>query len=1309
MLPRSFLPSLLAALSFLVQAASAGTWSTTPWTGDASTGFGPSRTLWAYHFGSPDTATVNKVSVSGLNTISPAASGRFSMTGNGAILNNDTNELVSLGGNGSATMGRDFLYGGSPVTITLEGLSAGSRYVFSIFTCGWDTGETRISDLSSEGDTTSFDVSGLGNDKGRRLDYDFTATAAIRTITVLPQTVRTFHFYAVALQRPLVTVTSTADDGPGSLRQAVLDAPAGGLIDFAPALANQTVTLTASRILLEKSVTIDGGSAPGLKISGNNHSRIFRVGTINQHILVGLLNMTFRDGMVPATEGGGGAIIVENASLAVANCTFAGNTADRGGAIHAGVGGSPDAACILANCTFTGNTARIAGGAVSNAERTTQLIHCTISGNTAPVGGGILSKEDGMVELRASIVHGNANGDLELVTDSVISFQSSGGNILGTGEGLSVFQTEGSTNLINSDPLLMPLRNYGGPVQTMLPQGGSPAINRLSAVTFDIDARGYAREFQVDSGAIERGPVMTVANPDDAGAGSLRDTLAAVTVPDTRIQFAPALSGQAITLASALTLPAGGNMEFDASTLPGGIILRANHGLRTLDLGGGRILGLTRVTLAPNAGSGAEGINSGGTLYAADSTFRDFDSNSNAGTVLITGGTADFLRCTISGNKTSGDTAGFWLTGTSSQASCVNCTFSGNTGTTSSATGGITLISGEMDLVNTTVAGNTGNGNGGGIYAGNAAALRIRNCVIAGNADTSDEPDIYRLPATFAITGLNLIGNNTGVATFFPAGPLAGTAAAPLDPKLLPLANYGGLTATRPPTPDSPAIDKVSGSLPTKDQRGAPRPAGSLADLGAVEDQPAVVTHNGSSGAGSLRDAVLVPFATTVTFDPAFFNAPASFRHIVIFSPITLDRRLIIDASNIPDRVTVDGTSSTRLFEVQAGARVVFRRFDLRNAKNVANNSGNLTMEDCFFTRNGRKGNDVDNGGCISNSGFLTIRRCEFVNNGANVRGGCIYSQGLSSFLVVENSLFHDNRSGVGGGAIFLQGAEGIFVNTTIANNIAAVAGAGIQVQDPLGKAQLTHCTVSGNLPESSGQAGGITWDAPNSMVILENSVVAGNGSVNLAHAPSLTFGNNLITGNPKLGPIGNYGGPLATMMPLPGSPVVEGAVPLDTSPGLDMRGAPRPNGPLPDLGAVEAVPISTLGLTSTDGDTIPDVLEIPTGPYPYLSAFTNDSLLDTDNDGMRDQDEISDSTNPLDPNSKLRVTSFSTRHWDGLFTADIAFTSFPGLNYAAEWSTDLDFSDAQTYPLGLATGFISEHNLFPPGPRHFFRVKRVP
>src|SRR5262249_45265183 len=75
------------------------------------------------------------------------------------------------------------------------------------------------------------------------------------------------------------TVMNLADHGPGSLRQAVLDAnahPGADTIRFAPGL-HGPLALTGGELNITDSLTIAGPGEGRLAISGNHASRVFHV------------------------------------------------------------------------------------------------------------------------------------------------------------------------------------------------------------------------------------------------------------------------------------------------------------------------------------------------------------------------------------------------------------------------------------------------------------------------------------------------------------------------------------------------------------------------------------------------------------------------------------------------------------------------------------------------------------------------------------------------------------------------------------------------------------------------------------------------------------------------------------------------------------------------------------------------------------------------------------------------------------------------------------------------------------------------
>src|SRR5437867_1943377 len=77
----------------------------------------------------------------------------------------------------------------------------------------------------------------------------------------------------IPAQAEIVTVTNTNDNGPGSLRQALVDANDGDTIDATG--ISGVITLTTGQLLVDKSVTINGAGADVLAIDGNAASVVF--------------------------------------------------------------------------------------------------------------------------------------------------------------------------------------------------------------------------------------------------------------------------------------------------------------------------------------------------------------------------------------------------------------------------------------------------------------------------------------------------------------------------------------------------------------------------------------------------------------------------------------------------------------------------------------------------------------------------------------------------------------------------------------------------------------------------------------------------------------------------------------------------------------------------------------------------------------------------------------------------------------------------------------------------------------------------
>ncbi|MBB1077630.1 DUF1566 domain-containing protein [Rhodoferax sp. 4810] len=268
----------------------------------------------------------------------------------------------------------------------------------------------------------------------------------------------------ISLSAQAYDVTNTDDSGAGSLRQAIIEASAGDTIDFDPLLAGQTIALV-SEITIDKSLTIDGSSAPGLIISGDTDSDgdgDVRVFYVNSGIEVTINHLTIADGR--ADQGGaiyhsggaqltindvifshneainshGGAIYIDtNSNVDITRSIFTGNTAPRGGAIFvanisaAGIvnikqssftnnGANSDgmggAICItngvnvfIEQSTFSGNTTDDACGAIVNYYGNLVIKNSTLTGNYALNVGGALCNASSATLLQVTLVENTAN------------------------------------------------------------------------------------------------------------------------------------------------------------------------------------------------------------------------------------------------------------------------------------------------------------------------------------------------------------------------------------------------------------------------------------------------------------------------------------------------------------------------------------------------------------------------------------------------------------------------------------------------------------------------------------------------------------------------------------------------------------------------------------------------------------------------------------------------------------------------------------------------------------------------------------
>jgi subtilisin family serine protease len=187
------------------------------------------------------------------------------------------------------------------------------------------------------------------------------------------------------------------------------------------------------------------------------------------------------------------------ATLTVSNSTLSGNSASGAGAGIFNNGESSGTGTVqLATITLSGNSANGDGGGIyndgtSSGKATLTVKASTLSGNSAGGNGGAIrnngSGGSASVELGSTILKtGTSGGNLANLSGAV----SSDGYNLSSDDGAALLTS--LTDQLNTDPMLGPLQDNGGPTFTHALLFGSPAIDKgKNLAGTATDQRGFAR------------------------------------------------------------------------------------------------------------------------------------------------------------------------------------------------------------------------------------------------------------------------------------------------------------------------------------------------------------------------------------------------------------------------------------------------------------------------------------------------------------------------------------------------------------------------------------------------------------------------------------------------------------------------------------------------------------------------------------------------------------------------------------------------------------------------------------------------
>ena len=249
--------------------------------------------------------------------------------------------------------------------------------------------------------------------------------------------------------------------------------------------------------------------------------------------------LTVSDSIISNNSAGnaeGGGIYNEYESggtVMVTNCTISGNSANYGG----GIGNAVSTHLTVMNSTISGNSftfdhsggidnggdATITnstisgnfgppnsgfGGAITNGSNSLTVKDCTFSGNSANQGGAIFNWTGGTVQIGDTVLNAGVSGGTLFNNSGTIT---SLGYNLASDNGAGFLTATGDQ--INTNPLLGPLQDNGGPTFTHALLANSPAIdhgnpNFTPPPDYDQRGPGYLRVVngRIDIGSFEIQP-----------------------------------------------------------------------------------------------------------------------------------------------------------------------------------------------------------------------------------------------------------------------------------------------------------------------------------------------------------------------------------------------------------------------------------------------------------------------------------------------------------------------------------------------------------------------------------------------------------------------------------------------------------------------------------------------------------------------------------------------------------------------------------------------------------------------------------
>lgn len=521
-------------------------------------------------------------------------------------------------------------------------------------------------------------------------------------------------------------------------------------------------------------------------------------------------------------------------------------TAPAGEVIAAGAVGNGTAA----SCTQAALDTALAGGGLVTFNCGADPVTITVTGTkvispatTIDGGGKIILSGGGITEvLRVPV---SSTLTLQNITVTAGAAEGGGGGGAINNAGATILS---KTSIVSNSAFL-----GGGIFST----GPLTVVDSIFASNTTTGTSGYGGAIvQIGAQVSIRGSSF-ISNSSYGLGGAVSTVVATTTI--TSSEFVSNSSAATSTGAGALAVLVG-NLVVDSTRFAGNRTL-GSGGPGSLD-GGGVIAVLPTDVIVRNsqfvsnvvsATLGAGGIHVVGATSKVVISGSTFDGNSagsesGGGAKIYAAAPITIEGSTFSANSViSNGAGGVFLYGAGPTTATIrNNTFSRNNGGTNSGGAFVNAIgaAGIVTLTHNTIVSNTSAGAGFGISATTGSTVTLQNTIVAYNTGANCSGG-----GAILVQGVNIQD-----------GDASCSGVSLTNPRIGPLANYGGGIPTHALLPGSPAIDTAPAPYcPPVDERGATRPQGAGCDIGAYEQTLPTLT--------AISPVAGTPFGITMTVE----------------------------------------------------------------------------------------------------------------------------------------------------------------------------------------------------------------------------------------------------------------------------------------------------------------------------------------------------------------------------------------------------------------------------------------------------------